>query len=236
MYGPGPGQTRVLLAGFSQIWPTHVRVYHTVCSCRSSFCRRMQAGQQWDSKSAREKEKPHSWVVSRRCCEQRDPLGQSSWSEPPAVAATKHTAWPWGLLSPLPLTPLQLVATDTHVHCQHDAPRCMDACMCANTGCVAGADRSWGGKNSCKPLIRSAQIWYHCNQISDGAEYSISGFGQSSVTFVAEKWHGALVLNAITQLASRILRASGDHRSLHAGRSSARQQRRILLPATAEAT
>lgn len=66
-----------------------------------------------------------------------------------------------------------------------------------------------GGRESYwayKPLIRSTQIWYHCNQISDDAEYNISGFGQSSVTFVAEKWHGALVPNAITELASCTLR------------------------------
>lgn len=68
---------------------------------------------------------------------------------------------------------------DLHACCKRDAPRCMDVCRCRqNKG---------GRENFCKPLIRSAQIWYHCNQISNGAEYSISGFGQSSVTFVAEK-------------------------------------------------
>lgn len=59
---------------------------------------------------------------------------------------------------------------------------------------------------ACPPLIGSSLIWYHCNQISDDAEYSISGFGQSSVTFVAEKWHGTLVPNVITELASWTLR------------------------------
>lgn len=47
-----------------------------------------------------------------------------------------------------------------------------------------------GGRESyraCAPLITSAQICYHSNQISRGAEYSISGFGRSSVTFVAHK-------------------------------------------------
>lgn len=84
---------------------------------------------------------------------------------------------------------------DLHACCKRDAPRCMDVCRCRqNKG---------GRENFCKPLIRSAQIWYHCNQISNGAEYSISGFGQSSVTFVAEKWHAALVPNAVTQFASR---------------------------------
>lgn len=47
-----------------------------------------------------------------------------------------------------------------------------------------------GGRESyraCAPLITSTQICYHSNQISRGAEYSISGFGRSSVTFVAHK-------------------------------------------------
>lgn len=64
----------------------------------------------------------------------------------------------------------------------------------------------WGGHWACEPLIASSQIWYRCNQISDNAAESISGFGRSSVTFVAEQWHGALVLNAITALASWTLR------------------------------
>lgn len=63
---------------------------------------------------------------------------------------------------------------------------------------------TWGGGGhwAREPLIGSSQIWYQSNQISDDAAESISGFGGSSVTFVAEQWHGALVLNAITELAS----------------------------------
>lgn len=30
-----------------------------------------------------------------------------------------------------------------------------------------------GGGRACKPLIRSTQIWYHYNQISDDAEYTV---------------------------------------------------------------
>lgn len=67
-------------------------------------------------------------------------------------------------------------------------------------------DRGREGCWAYKPLITSTQIWYHCNHISDDVAYCISGFGQSSVTFVAEKWHRALVPNAITKLASCTLR------------------------------
>lgn len=82
----------------------------------------------------------------------------------------------------------QLVAT----RAAHMMLRDAWTCACAQKQGMfphdAGADRSGEGReNSCKPLIRSAQIWYHCNQIRGGGEYSISGFGQSSVTFVAEK-------------------------------------------------
>lgn len=59
--------------------------------------------------------------------------------------------------------------------------------VCEHRVCCRCRQKQGGRENCCKPLIRSAQIWYHRNQISDGAEYSISGFGQSSVTFVAEK-------------------------------------------------
>ena len=95
---------------------------------------------------------------------------------------------------------LQLVSAHTHMHTH------MNAYMCTcKTRSHTLQGQTEGGR-ACKPLIRSAQIWYHCNQISVGAEYSISGFNQSSVTFVAEKWHGAIVPNVITGLASCTLR------------------------------
>lgn len=146
-------------------------------------------------------------------------LCQSTWSEPQAVDVTERAAGIQGLLSSsacqVDCSLLQHIDTHmVHTWLLHHA--------WTYTGVLTNrwTSRTWSHalhvqteRQSCwpcKPLIRSAQIWYHCNQISDGAEYSISGFGQSSVTFVAEKWHGALVPNAITELASCTLRTSED--------------------------
>lgn len=97
----------------------------------------------------------------------------------------------------------------THTQCTHIHTvmhKCIHVCLLIGVQIrhvhMLRGDRQRESYWTCKPLIRLTQIWYHCNQISDDAEYSMSGFGQSLVTFVAEKWHGALVPNAITALAS----------------------------------
>lgn len=134
---------------------------------------------------------------------------QSTWSEPQAEDMAAHAAWIWVSLSSLACqvdcSLLQHTRTRTVMH------NCMHACLLIgalrhfHTLC-RDRQREREGCWACKPLITSTQIWYHCNRISDYVAYCISGFGQSSVTFVAEKWHGALVPNAITELASCTLR------------------------------
>lgn len=64
---------------------------------------------------------------------------------------------------------------------------CVLAMICTNKARSHTTQGQTEGGGAIGLVIRSTQIWYHCNQISDAAEYSISGFGQSSVTFVAEK-------------------------------------------------
>lgn len=188
-------------------------------------------------------------------------LCQSTWSEPQAVDVTAHAAWIRGSLSSLACqvdcSLFQRIDTNTHmVHTHTRSLRdawmytCVLANRCTNTTCSHTLQgQTEGGRESywaCKPLIRSTQIWYHCNQISDGAEYSMSGFGQSSVTFVAEKWHGALVPNAITELASCTLRtvedtwptAEEDRLTLDQAHTcnSIYEQRQTLLTGAAEVT
>lgn len=121
----------------------------------------------------------------------------------------KFTGLPGGRLVPAHThTRTHTHVLHTHTHTHRDAWMC--TCVPANScTCKTGShtlQRQTEGGGATELVIRSTQIWYHCNQISDDAEYSISGFGQSSVTFVAEKWHGALVPNAISEVASCTLR------------------------------
>lgn len=140
-------------------------------------------------------------------------LCQSTWPELQAADVAAHAAWIRDSLSSLACqvdcSLFQHMHTrGVHTRSLHDAwmYTCVLANSCTNKTRLHTLQGQTEGGRAIGPVIRSSQIWYHCNQISDAAEYSISGFGQSSVTFVAEKWHGALVPNAITELASCTLR------------------------------